>query len=303
MVGPTAAGKSALAMALAERTGGEIIAADSVQVYRGLDIGSAKPTAVERARVPHHGLDLFDPREQSDAGRWLAAAEAALDDIAARGRRAIVCGGTGLYIRALLEGLAATPEVPEAVRAAVLGRLLAEGPERVHAALAEVDAETAARVAPRDAQRVGRALSVFLATGRPLSAWQADHRAARAARAGARPPVRILALWPERPTLYARIDARAAAMVAGGLVEETRGLLAQGVPASAPGLQCLGYREARAVLAGELPHAALAERVALGHRRYAKRQLTWFRRLLAEDARAEHLDPLALDVVERALAL
>lgn len=290
-------------MALAERLDGEIVAADSVQIYRGLDVGSAKPTAAERARVPHHGLDLLDPREQSDAGRWLAAAEAALADIAARGRRAIVCGGTGLYVRALLDGLAATPAVPEAVRAEVDALLADGGPERAHAALAAVDAGAAARIAPRDAQRIGRALAVYRATGRPLSAWQAEHAEARRARAADRAPARILALWPDRPTLYARVDARATAMVAAGLLAETRALLAGGVPTDAPGLACLGYREARAVLAGEAPEDGLAERVALGHRRYAKRQLTWFRRLVAEDARAVHLDPSALDVLERALAL
>ena len=299
IAGPTAAGKSRLALAVCERVGGEIISADSVQVYRGLDVGSAKATPAEQARVPHHAIDLLAPTEQSHAGRWLAEAEAAIDAVRGRGRVPVVCGGTGLYLRALLEGLAAIPEVTPEVRAAVAEDLAARGVEALHAELATVDPAAAERLAPRDAQRISRALAVYRETGRPISAWQAAHGFTNR-----RPDARVVVVSPEpRELLLERIDARAAWMLAHGLVDEVRGLLAEGVPPDAPGLLTLGYREVVDELLGRGGAGPLAERVARGHRRYAKRQLTWFRRLLQRDTAALRLDPRDPDVVERLLAL
>lgn len=285
IVGPTAAGKSRLALDLCARLGAELVSADSVQVYRGLDIGSAKPTPAERERVRHHAIDRLDPSERSDAGRWLEIAEDALRDIARRGLPAVVCGGTGLYVKALLYGLAPVPPIDGGVRDALERELAARGPEALHAELGRVDPAAAGRVAPRDAQRVTRALAVFRQTGRPLSAWQRDHGFTAPRREAT-----VAALWPERDALRAAIDERALAMVAAGLLDEVRALLAAGVPHDAPGLQTLGYREAVAVARGEAPLDALAERVAAGHRRYAKRQLTWFRPMVAR-GEATHLDP------------
>lgn len=297
--GPTAAGKTGLAMALCERLGGEIVSADSVQVYRGLDIGSAKPTAAEQARVRHHAIDILDPSEQSDAGRWLTVAEAAIADVRARGRVAIVCGGTGLYLRALLYGLAAIPDVSEAVRAELDAHLEARGAPALHAELAAVDPETAGRLAPRDAQRIVRALAVYRQTGRPISAWQADHGFAER-----RPEARLVVVSPEpRELLFERIDQRAAWMLEHGLVDEVRALLDAGVPHDAPAFATLGYREVVAELRGEGRPDTLVARVARGHRRYAKRQLTWFRGMMERDPSVARVDPLASDALSRLLAL
>lgn len=275
IVGPTAAGKSQLALERAARLGGEIVNADSVQVYRGLDVGSAKPTAAARAAVRHHLLDLWPPTRQANAGAWLAEAEAAIADVCGRGRLPIVCGGTGLYVRALLEGLASIPEVPAELAATLRERIAVEGAAALHAELARVDPAAAARLAPNDGQRVGRALGVVLATGTPISEFQHRHRAAGSPRWAAT----LVGVFPERALLEARIDARARAMIAGGLIDEVRGLLAAGVPADAPGLATLGYREVVAWLAaGETtPVEALTTALAAAHRRYAKRQLTWWR--------------------------
>jgi len=296
--GPTAAGKSSLALALCDALGGELISADSVQIYRGLDIGSAKPSAAERDRIPHHALDLLEPTEPSDAGRWRQAAVAAIEDVAARGGVPVVCGGTGLYLRALLRGLAAIPPISPATREAVALDLASAGPEALHRRLTGIDPRAAARIAPRDGQRIGRALEVYRETGRPLSAWQGDHGFGEVAY-----DALLLCAWPERELLHQRIDARAHGMVAAGVVDEVRGLLEAGVPPDAPGLRTLGYREVVDHLArGEADGPeVLARRIALGHRRYAKRQLTWFRRTLAEEPGARHLDPLAADALARAL--
>jgi len=297
--GPTAAGKTRLAMAVCDRVGGEIISADSVQVYRGLDVGSAKPTADEQARVRHHVIDVLDPTERSHAGRWLALAEAAIADVRARGRVPIVCGGTGLYLRALVEGLAPIPDVSDAVREELAAELEARGVEALHAALGQVDAVAAARLAPNDTQRVVRALAVFRQTGRPISAFQADHDFAEH-----RPGARIVVVSPQpRELLFERIDARAAWMLEHGLVDEVRALLDRGVPDDAPALTTLGYREVVAELRGTATGgASLAERVARGHRRYAKRQLAWFRGMTQRDPSVQHVDPLDAGALSHLLA-
>jgi tRNA dimethylallyltransferase len=274
--GPTASGKSALAMELAEALDAEIVCADSVQLYRGLDIGSAKPDAADRAQIPHHGLDLLDPAEQADAARYAACVGPILEGRLAAGRPTIVCGGTGLYFRALFAGLAAVPPIPVEVRASIARRLADLGPEALHAELAPYDPAAAARIAPQDRQRITRALEVVLATGRPLSAWQADPVAPNPLAAA----TRFVALVPARAPLRDRIAVRARQMVAAGLLDEVAGLLARGVAPDAPGLQSLGYRAA--VTAWMLPPssrpspAVFAETLASAHARYAKRQVTWF---------------------------
>lgn len=275
IVGPTGAGKTALALEHAARTGGEIISADSVQVYVGLDIGSAKPTLEERARAPHWAIDLWAPTVQANAGAWVAIAEAAIADISARGRVPIVCGGTGLYVRALLEGLAEIPPVPAAIQDEVRRRLSEEGPRALHAELARVDPETARRLHVSDSQRIARALEVYLATGVPISHFQVRHRAQKTARYA----TTMIGVFPPRDVLERRIAARARRMLADGLVDEVRALLASGIPADAPGLMTLGYREIVGHLAAHPRPStdALAEALTLAHRRYAKRQLTWWR--------------------------
>jgi tRNA dimethylallyltransferase len=289
VLGPTASGKSALALALAEALDGEIISADSLQVYRGLDIGTAKPSLAERARVPHHLLDVAEPDEPYSVGRYVDDARAALANIAARGRAPILCGGTGLYYRALLFGLAHVPAVPHAVQAAVdarvAGLVATEGAPAAHAALARVDPEAAARVHPHDAGRIARALGVYEATGQPLSAWRrAQPFGAGFGTAPASGSAAVLAVglaW-ERAALYARVNDRVREMLARGWIEEVAGLLARGYDPRLKPLRAIGYAEIVQHLRpdeGErLPAETLAERIAQRTRHYAKRQLTWFRR-------------------------
>lgn len=271
LVGPTASGKSSLALELAAHLGGEIVSADSRQVYRGLDIGTAKPTRAERAQVPHHLLDVVNPTEAFDAARFRSAAAAALAAIQARGRPALVVGGTGLYVRVLLRGLCpAPPRVPRL--RGVLADIAAErGAPALHRGLVAVDPVTAARVHPHDVVRIVRALEVALASGRRLSDWQAAHGFAER-------PYDALVIGLERPVaeLDARIASRARAMFAAGFVDEVRALRARGVPADAPGLRTVGYRELLAGDPGGDEAAALAA-VMRATRRFAKRQRTWFR--------------------------
>ncbi len=273
LAGPTAGGKTRLALEMAEQIDAEIVSADSRQIYRRLDIGTAKPTPDERARVRHHLLDVIDVDAIFDAARYASAASAAIAEIRARGRAAIVCGGTGFYLRALLEGLATVPPIPPALRDALRARFAAAGGAELHGELAQLDAEAAARIGPRDHRRLLRALEVAHATGRPLSAWQREHRQVD------RPPWRtlFLLLSPRREVLAGRIDERTRSMWRGGLVEETRAVLGAGFPVSAPGLQAIGYREARAVLAGEQSVDEGIEATRCATQRYAKRQRTWFR--------------------------
>ena len=269
--GPTAAGKTALAVELAAHWPLEVVSADSRQVYRGMDIGTAKPTPAERQALPHHLVDVFEPSEDFSVADFLPRATAAIDDIVARGRLPLLVGGTGLYIQALLSGLVAAPGAAPDLRRAFLAREAAEGEGTLHRQLLAVDPAMAARLAPRDLPRIVRALEVYAQCGRPLSLLQAEH-------AFAEQPFRtlIVGLAPERAELYRRIDGRAEAMFAAGLVEETRALLARGVSPAAKSLRTIGYRETVRLLAGELtPAAALAE-VQKETRRYAKRQMTWF---------------------------
>lgn len=272
IVGATASGKSAVALALAEELGGEIVSCDSMQIYRGLDIGTAKPSADERARVPHHLLDLVDPDLQLSAAEWAARADAAIADVTARGRLPIVVGGTGLYFRALRWGLVAAPARDEALRARLYAEEAAE-PGALHRRLARVDPVAAARLGPRDLQRVVRALEVAAHSDRPLSALQAEHAAA----AVERHPLRVAVLDPPPALLDERIAARARAMLAAGLVEETRAARARFGPA-APAFASVGYREVCQFLDGALAAAELEPAIVRATRRYARRQRTWFKK-------------------------
>jgi tRNA dimethylallyltransferase len=272
IVGATCTGKSRLALALALRLDGELINADALQVYRGLDRGTAKPDAAARAAVPHHLLDILDPRQRFSAGEFARRARAAIEEVAARGRVPIVVGGSGFYLRALWRGLAAVPAVPAAVRDALRGRLETEGLAALRAELEALDPVTAGRVPPADRQRTLRALEVLAATGHPLSRWHDD------APPEDRLDVLCVGLTLPRTLLYDRIASRAHAMLRGGWLDEIGDLLREGVPDSAPAFQAIGYRQLLRHLRGGCSlEEAMADTIR-ATRQYAKRQRTWFRR-------------------------
>jgi tRNA dimethylallyltransferase len=271
VAGPTGSGKTALAIALAQRLGGEIVNADSQQVYRGLEVGTAKPSAAERAAAPHHLLDVADPGEGMDAARFVALADAAIAEIAARGRLPIVAGGTGLYLRALLHGVVAAPGRDPALRASLEAEAERLGRPAIHARLAAVDPEMAARIRPNDLVRVVRALEIA-AGGRRPSELLAEHSFGEDRYAAT-----ILALDPPREELHARIDARVRAMFEGGILDEARALLS-GSGGALPAKLPIGYAEAAACIRGELPVEEACRRVQVAHRRYARRQVIWLRK-------------------------
>jgi tRNA dimethylallyltransferase len=272
IVGPTAAGKSALALRLAEAHGGEIVSCDSLQVYRGLDVGSAKPSAEERRRVPHHLIDVVDPDRPFSAAEYARLARARLAEVAERGRLALVVGGTGLYLRALLQGLFAGPSRDEALRRRLAGLAERFGDARLHRLLAAVDPAAAGRIPRRDRLRVVRALEVYRATRRPLTE---HHRSGEhAALSGF--AVHVLGLAPPREALRRRVERRTDEMLAGGLLDEVRGLLAR-YPSPPRPLEAIGYRQALAVVRGEQTLAEARRDMVAATMRYAKRQLTWFR--------------------------
>ncbi|HEX9187882.1 MAG TPA: tRNA (adenosine(37)-N6)-dimethylallyltransferase MiaA, partial [Vicinamibacteria bacterium] len=271
VVGPTASGKSALALRLARERDGEIVSCDSLQVYRGLDVGSAKATPEERASVPHHLVDVADPGETFSAADYARLAREALEAIRARGRLPIVAGGTGLYLHALLQGLFAGPSRDDALRSRLEAAADRFGDARVHRLLARVDPEAAARIAPRDRVRVVRALEVYRATGRPITE---GHRGGREPLRGYR--VLVVGLDPGREELRRAVAQRTRRMLDEGLVEEVRGLLARGLGPEARPLQAIGYRQALAVLQGRSELAAAERDIVTETMRYAKRQMTWF---------------------------
>lgn len=269
LLGPTGSGKTALSLALAERFHGEIVSCDSVAVYRGMELGTAKPTPEERARVPHHLIDVTTPDRPFTAGDYSRFARRALREIAARRRLPIVTGGTGLYLRALTEGLFAGPVRHEDLRARLRRSAERHGSLWLHRLLSRLDVASAARIHANDMPKLIRAVEVCLAARKPMSEVLSRDPLTgfRLLRIGLNPP---------RAQLYERLDRRCAEMFAAGLVEETRGLLAQFGPVKT--LDSLGYRQARAVLAGEMSEADAMKAAQQGHRNYAKRQLTWFRR-------------------------
>jgi len=283
LCGPTAVGKTALAVALARRLDAEIVCADSRTVYRGLDIGTAKPDVSQRAQVPHHLLDVVDPAESFTVADFQRLTREAIDGIRSRGHVPLLAGGTGLYIRAVVDDLAIPHVAPDGrLRAALEVEARTRGPASLHGRLAQVDPVAAGRIHPHNVRRVIRALEVATVTGRPISALQ--HRGA--------PPaaVAMVGVTMERSGLYRRIDQRVEEQLAAGLVHETRALLARGVPASAPAMQSLGYKEIGGWLRGEYGYAEAVRRLKRNTRRYAKRQLTWFGR----DPRIRWLDAAAL---------
>jgi tRNA dimethylallyltransferase len=273
IVGPTASGKSSLALRLARELGGEILSADSMQIYRGFDIGTGKPSARERALVPHHLLDVAEPLETWDAARWAERAAELVLELRARGKVPVVCGGSFLWVRALIYGLVEAPRGDEALRAR--HRELAEqsGRAALHARLAEVDPASAARLAPNDFVRVSRALEVFELTGVPMSQVQAQHGFREQ-----RFPARLVGVQRSRPELDQLIAERVKSMLAAGWVSEVEGLLARGFGA-ARAMSSVGYRQISEALSrdGARDEAALAEAIVRATRVFARRQRTWLR--------------------------
>ena len=269
LLGPTGSGKTALSLELGERFGGEIVSCDSVAVYRGMELGTAKPTTEERARLPHHLIDVAEPDQPFTAGEYSRQARAALREIAGRGRLPIVTGGTGLYLRALTDGLFAGPERQHALRARLEQSRKKHAEDWLHRLLGRLDPASAARINRNDTPKLIRAIEVCLAERKPMSQVLARDplKGFRLLRIGLNPP---------RQALYERLNQRAAGMFAAGLIEETRGLLARYGPVKA--LDSLGYRQAMDVLAGILSEETAIAAAQQGHRNYAKRQLTWFRR-------------------------
>ncbi len=279
IAGPTAAGKTAAALAVAREHEVEIVSVDSALVYRGMDIGTAKPTAAERAAAPHHLIDLFDPLLAYSAAQFVADARQLIDDIRARGRMPLLVGGTMLYFKALRDGIDAMPSANPAVRAALDERARADGWPALHAELQRVDPPTAARLPPNDAQRIQRALEVWQVTGKPLSAWQLGG----AALPGEADALPLISLEPDsRAWLHERIAQRFDQMLANGFIDEVQRLRARGdLHTGLPSMRCVGYRQAWEMLdAGRVDSAALAvfrERGIAATRQLAKRQLTWLR--------------------------
>jgi tRNA dimethylallyltransferase len=273
LLGPTGSGKTALSLALAEKFDGEIVSCDSVAVYRGMELGTAKPTREERASVPHHLIDVVDPDETFTAGEYSRQARAALREIAARGRLPIVTGGTGLYLRALTEGLFAGPARQEELRERLRVTAEKRGSAWLHRILKRMDPNSATRIHANDTPKLIRAVEVCLASRAPLSTHLQNEKKNRDPLTGFR--LLRIGLNPPRAALYERINARCAAMFAAGLVDETRGLLEHYGPVKA--LDSLGYRQALSVIRSELDEAGAIEVAQQGHRNYAKRQMTWFR--------------------------
>lgn len=272
LVGPTASGKTAVGIEAALRIGAEILSLDSMAVYRGMDIGTAKPTADERARVPHHLLDLAAPHEAFSTGRYLEAAEAAVADVASRGRRPLFVGGTALYLKALTEGFFHGPAADWPLRRSLIAEAEERGTPALHERLRAVDPAAAARIHPNDLRRIVRALEVYQATGRPISEQQTQF-----GRPSERHECRIAGIRRERSDLHERINRRVEAMFAAGLLDEVRRLLESPPGISHAAAQFVGYREAIAHLRGKLSLPEAIEKVKARTRQFAKRQLTWFR--------------------------
>ncbi|MDB5964720.1 MAG: tRNA delta(2)-isopentenylpyrophosphate transferase [Polaromonas sp.] len=280
LAGPTASGKTAAALAIARRWPVEIISVDSALVYRGMDIGTAKPSAAELAAAPHHLIDIRDPLHAYSAAEFVADATRLAGEITARGRLPLLVGGTMLYFKALFDGLDDMPKADPAVRAAIAAQALDIGWPGLHAELASVDPVAAGRLEPQDAQRISRALEVFRLSGRPLSAFQT--RSAPKTIAGGAHEQGATALFSLEPAdrgwLHARIAARFDAMLADGLVDEVRALRARGdLHPDLPSMRCVGYRQSWEALEGDFPMGELRDRGVFATRQLAKRQITWLR--------------------------
>jgi tRNA dimethylallyltransferase len=273
IVGPTAAGKSALGVWLAERLCGEIVACDSTQLYRGFDIGTAKPSLSERRGIPHHLIDVLEPTEEATAGGYRQLALTVLDDLRKRKRLPVLTVGTGLYLRVLLEGLADVPQRSEELRERLRACAEEHAPGYLHRLLQRLDSESAQKIAPADEQKLIRAIEVCVLARKPISEL---HRTGRRPLEGWR-PLKI-GLLPPREQLYQRIHSRTAAMLHQGWLREVQGLLQSGLSEIAKPFDFIGYRELRAVLRNELSLEQARESIQLATRRYAKRQLTWFRK-------------------------
>jgi len=280
LTGPTASGKTAAALAIARHFPVEIVSVDSALVYRGMDIGTAKPSAGELALVPHHLIDIRDPLQAYSAAEFVHDARRLIGEIGARGRLPLLVGGTMLYFKALFDGLDDMPPADAAVRAEIAAQAAAQGWPALHAQLARVDPPTAARLAPGDSQRISRALEVYRVSGQPLSAFhRRDALKSIAEGPGAATAAALISLEPEdRAWLHARIAQRFDAMLAAGFVEEVRALRARGdLAPDLPSMRCVGYRQAWEALDGTLPMAELRERGIFATRQLAKRQITWLR--------------------------
>lgn len=273
IVGPTASGKSALGVWLAERLDGEVLACDSTQLYRGFDIGTAKPSQAERRGVPHHLLDVLEAGEEATAGGYRERAIRVLEDLRVRRKLPIFTVGTGLYLRVLLEGLADVPQRSEELRERLRASAAEHGPGHLHRVLKKIDSVSAGKIAAADAQKLIRAIEVCLLAKKPLSEV---HHSGRKPLQGWR-AVKI-GLAPEREKLYERVHARTEAMLAAGWLDEVRRLLESGVAGNAKGFDPIGYRELRAVVREELKLEEARAAIQQATRRYAKRQMTWFRR-------------------------
>ncbi|HEX3760536.1 MAG TPA: tRNA (adenosine(37)-N6)-dimethylallyltransferase MiaA [Kofleriaceae bacterium] len=298
IVGPTGAGKTQLALHLAERAGGEVVSADSQQVYAGMDIGTGKVTADERARVPHHVIDVVRPDQDMTAQRFVELADRAIAEVWARGRPVIVCGGTGLYVRALLLGLFAGPPASPELRTELAEVARTRGAPVLHAELARVDPAAAGKIDRNDAKRIIRALEVFRLTGEPMSAHQAKHDHRSTPR---RYEARLIGLAPDRDALYQAIDRRVDAMIAAGLEREVADLRTRGYRPPMRSQQAIGYAELHDAAEGRVDRPRAIELIKRNSRHYARRQLSWYR---SEDAIAWHGAPAAVDLadLERYLA-
>lgn len=271
IVGPTASGKTELAVDVCERIGGEVVSADSVQVYRGFDIGSGKPTPAERAKTPHHVVDVLDPHEAMDAATFATLADRAIADVRARGKTPVLCGGTFFWVRALVMGLVEAPAANPVIRARHRALVEASGRLALHEELARVDPASAARLHPNDVVRVSRALEIHELSGRPMSEWHAEHgfRESRLSAA-------LVGVLTTPEELTARIAARADAWLAHGWIEEVERLVAEGHGETRP-MSSVGYKEVRAFLAGALPREALRDAIVQSTRTFTRRQRTWLK--------------------------
>ena len=273
ILGPTASGKSSLGMELARSLNGEIVSCDSIQVYRGFDIGSSKASPEEREEIPHHLIDIVEPTEPFHAGRFMELADAAIEDILSRGKTPLIVGGTNLYFRALIQGLSDTPDIPGDIRAALNRKLELEGLPALHAELQRVDPQWASSLPPTDTQRILRGLGVFYASGQKISSLNDAHQFDEV-----RYRHRFVSIPLEREDLYRRINDRVLEMMQAGFLDEVECLRRSGVPDSCKPMQAPGYLQLQQVLRGELELDRAVEAIQQSHRRYAKRQLTWLKR-------------------------